>query len=232
MPDEPAPDPPDERSPSTHEERLAWSREQARLRDEPEPRRSWIRVSIDRSTSFKTTLFKFAPSLRIGTLFGSPLRAAITTAVIIGGPAAGIMAAETTGATDLLDQDPQAVHITVLADETGQVTIASDPALESLTVFDELKAAIEAIASPTVTVTVLPMTPETVQTLIQIGTILDRLPVFFGSVTASITGLRADIAALGSGDAEALALLRAIAAAIFPPGQGCPACPESIPGEE
>lgn len=156
---------------------------------EPEKRRSWIRVNIDRSTSFKTTLFKFAPSLRIGTLFGSPLRAAITTALIIGGPAAAIMAAETTGATDLLDQDPQVVHITVIADETGRVTVASDPAAQAVTVFDELMAAIEAIADPAVTVTVAAVSPEVAQFLTQIGTILDRLPTFFGDTNAELAAL-------------------------------------------
>lgn len=179
------------------------------------------------------SLVSFAPSLRIGTLFGSPLRAAITTAVLVGGPAAGIMAAETTGATDLLDQDPQLISVTVLANEPGQVTVAFGADDQPTNIFDEIKAAIEDIeTAPEVTVTVAAVSPEVAQFLTQIGIILDGLPTRFNTVNGGLAAVRADIAALGSGDAEMLALLRAIAAAIFPPGQGCPACPDSLTSEE
>lgn len=165
--------------------------------------------SLNIAATFKTTILKVAPVFKIGSLV--TFRTVAASAAILGGGT--FIATEATGATDVLTDSPPAVEITIIADESGAVTIATDAGVQRVSIFDLIRDDIANLETE-VTVTVAPLSPEVIQTLTQIGTILDGLPARFVEVNAGI--LRVD-ARVDLGVNAIIARLALLEAAVFPP---------------
>jgi hypothetical protein len=213
---------------------------------DPEKRRSWFHIEKVGNLSVKKTLLKFAPTLRLGSIFGGPVMRTVLAAAALAAPAA--IVAESAGAIDVIDSDPQVVELTIISANDELELIIRPPSVAGGTVFDQILDAIAGIETD-VTVTVAPIDAQTRQTLIQIGSLLEILQAQGREHAAQHLDLMMNLGILldrqfppgppsGLTQAQADAILDQLDAieagqdviedAIFPGRGVCPECPDSV----